>query len=72
MKRSSSLLIGLLAAAVTFGSLMAFVGPKNFGNRGYYGDRRYHCDWQDNRNNKNTEENTKTKNSNEDSSKQNK
>jgi hypothetical protein len=30
MKRSSRFVIGLAAAALTFGSLFAFVGPKNF------------------------------------------
>ncbi len=31
MKKGSRLLIGLTAAALTFGSLMAFMGPDKFG-----------------------------------------
>jgi len=49
MRRSSSFLIGFAAAAITFGSLAAFVGPPHFANRGFYsyrgyGEGRYHCD----------------------------
>ncbi len=49
MKRSTRFLIGLAAAAITYGSLTAFVGPRHFGGRcGYtyqtYGGERYdHC-----------------------------
>lgn len=38
MKKSSRFLIGFAAAALTFGSLMAFVGPQHFAK---YGNR--HC-----------------------------
>ena len=41
MRRGSSFLIGLLAAAVTFGSLTAFIGPRHFGYRGYYSNYGY-------------------------------
>jgi hypothetical protein len=50
MKRSSSILTGLLAAAVTFGCLVAFAGPPHFTQRGYYygrgnyDDHKYGCD----------------------------
>lgn len=50
MRRGSKFLIGLAAAALTYGSLMAFVGPQHFGHRGFYhyqsyrGDRPTHCD----------------------------
>ena len=43
MKRSSSLLIGIVAAAITFGSLYAFAGPQYFGRRGFY-HYGYGCD----------------------------
>jgi len=43
MKRSSSLLIGIVAAAVTFGSLYAIAGPQNFGIHGFY-NYGYRCD----------------------------
>ena len=43
MKRGSLFLIAFLAAALTFGSLMAFVGPQNSGwNREHYG---WHGGW---------------------------
>lgn len=50
MRRSTKFLIGLAAAALTYGSLMAFVGPRHFGHHGFYryhayrGDRPAHCD----------------------------
>jgi hypothetical protein len=41
MKRSSSLLIGIVAAAITFGSLYAIAGPRYFERRGFH---NYGCD----------------------------
>jgi len=58
MKRTSSMLIGLVAAAVTFASLMAFVGHDRFARYGYgsgynqRGDWRYRCDGRWNSNDK--------------------
>ncbi len=43
MKRSSNLIIGIAAAAVTFGSLFAIAGPPNFGRHGFY-NGGYRCD----------------------------
>jgi hypothetical protein len=43
MKRNSSLLIGIVAAAVTFGSLYAFAGPQYFATRAYH-NYGYRCD----------------------------
>jgi hypothetical protein len=41
MKRRNRLLIALLAALVTFGSLYAFTGPlPGFAHRGHYHDRK--------------------------------
>ncbi len=42
MKRSSNLIIGIAAAAVTFGSLFAIAGPLNFARNSYY--KRDRCD----------------------------
>ena len=70
MRRSSSILIGLVAAAATFGSLTAFVGPRHFGYRGYnsYNDYRdhdgYRCDdsrYRDGQKDNNDLRNQKTK-----------
>ena len=50
MRRGSRFLIGLAAAALTYGSLVAFVGPRHFGHYGFYhyqayrGNGPYHCD----------------------------
>ncbi len=43
MKRSSSFIIGIVAAAVTFGSLFAIAGPQYFARNGFY-NGRYRCD----------------------------
>jgi len=49
MKRSTRLFIGFVAAALTYGSLMAFVGPQHGGRHGFSryhshnGHGRYHC-----------------------------
>ncbi|MCE3260725.1 MAG: hypothetical protein K0S12_2366 [Bacteroidetes bacterium] len=51
MKRGSRFLIGFAAAGLTFGSLMAVLGPQHFGKhchsswKGYYGHSHYndHC-----------------------------
>ncbi len=43
MKRRSSVIIGIVAAAVTFGSLFAIAGPRYFGRRGLY-SYGYRCD----------------------------
>lgn len=43
MKRSSHLIIGIVAAAVTFGSLFAIAGPRYFARNGFY-NGRYRCD----------------------------
>lgn len=42
MKRSLNLIIGIAAAAITFGSLFAIAGPRNFGGYGY--NNWYRCD----------------------------
>ncbi len=42
MKRSSSLLIGVVAATITFGSLYAIAGPRYFGRRAFY-NHGYGC-----------------------------
>ncbi len=42
MKKSSNLIIGIAAAAVTFGSLFAIAGSRNFGGYGY--NNWYRCD----------------------------
>ncbi len=45
MKKGSRFLIGFAAAALAFGSLMAFVGPQHFakyGNR-HCGYHQHHC-----------------------------
>jgi hypothetical protein len=43
MRRRSNLLIGIVAAAVTFGTLFAIAGPRNFARQGYY-NYGYRCD----------------------------
>lgn len=44
MRRGSRFLIGFAAAALTFSSLMAFVGPRHFGGyRHHFGRGRHHC-----------------------------
>ena len=43
MKRNSSLLIGIVAAAVTFGGLYAFAGPPYFARNGFH-SYGYRCD----------------------------
>ena len=45
MRRGSRFLIGLAAAALTYGSLMAFVGPRHFGHRGFYRYQAYRDHW---------------------------
>ncbi len=43
MKRSSRLIVGLAAAAITFGSLAAFMGTDHWNyDRGYYHHNRHH------------------------------
>ncbi len=42
MKRSSSLVIGVVAATITFGSLYAIAGPQYFGRRAFY-NHGYGC-----------------------------
>jgi len=44
MRRGSRFLIGL-AAALTYGGLMAFLGPRHFGHRGFYHYQAYRDDW---------------------------
>ncbi len=41
MRRGSSFLIALAAAAITFGSLWTFVGPRHFDSYGFR--HHYHC-----------------------------
>ena len=41
MKNSSRLLIGFIAAAITFGSLFALAGPERFARHHCYGPHRY-------------------------------
>lgn len=43
MKGKSKFFVGLLAAGLTFGSLMAFVGPPHF-NKHHCCGETHHCD----------------------------
>jgi len=43
MKRSTSLLVALAAAAVTIGTLFAIAGPRNFSQYGYRNGRNWDC-----------------------------
>ncbi len=43
MKRSSNIITGITAAAVTFGSLFAIAGSQNFGRHRFYNNWN-HCD----------------------------
>lgn len=48
MKRSSSVLIGLLSAAITIGSLFAIVGPKYLGKHACNHYEQEQCDGKNN------------------------
>jgi hypothetical protein len=43
MRRGSRFLIGFAAAALTFGSLNAFVGHRQFGRHRHHFGRGHHC-----------------------------
>jgi hypothetical protein len=45
MRTSTKLIIGLVAAAVTYGSLWAIAGPRHFHRNSYQGRGGY-CQWQ--------------------------
>lgn len=45
MKKRPRFLVGILAALITFGGLMAFLGPRHHGHHGHHGKNNYeHCD----------------------------
>jgi hypothetical protein len=41
MKKGSRFLVGFAAAAITFGSLFAIMGPDRFGHCGHW--KHHHC-----------------------------
>ena len=44
MRTRTKFIVGLVAAAVTYGSLWAIAGPRHYGRYGYQG-RGAHCSW---------------------------